>query len=68
MRESEEGIEIMCPIRLDGYINKEWEDHRKPDIINRVVGDFGNWRDAERGVVTAKYREAFGRLLKALTA
>jgi hypothetical protein len=59
-REDREGRNILFPISIDDYLFNEWEHARKPDIVQKVVGDFRGWQNVEQ------YGTALRTLLAAL--
>lgn len=54
--------EVLFPIRLDDYVIRGWEHHRKADVLAKNIGDFRNWRDSN------SYQNALHRLIRDLRA
>ncbi len=59
-REDRENRHILFPIRLDDYLFAKWENHRKADVISKVVGNFCGWEHPQM------YRKSFDQLVKNL--
>ncbi len=49
--------EVLVPIRLDDYIFDEWKHHRKPDVVQKYIGDYRDWKNRD------SYQKEFERLL-----
>lgn len=60
-REDRERRDILFPIRIDDYVFEKWEHERRDDVLNKVVGDFHNWK-----LQPESYVSAFTRLLSSL--
>lgn len=61
-REDREHRHILFPIRLDDYVFKGWEHPRKPDVIEKVIGDFRDWRNPD------SYEASLKKLIEDLKA
>jgi hypothetical protein len=62
VREDREHRSILFPIQIDGFIfSLFFTSPLKSDIMDKIVGDFSDWRHDE-----TKYNAAFGRLVQAL--
>jgi hypothetical protein len=61
-REDREHKNILFPITIDDYVFNEWEHARRDDVLNKVAGNFKDWRDP------SSYQKAFRKLLKGLQA
>ena len=58
--EDKEHTSILFPIRIDNYPFDEWKHARKADVLEKVVGDFRNWKDDH------VYQKALERLISEL--
>lgn len=61
LREGQDG-EVLFPIRLDDYVLTEWDHYRKPDVLQKNIGDFKNWNDPKI------YQRMIERLIRDLKA
>ena len=52
--------EVLFPLRLDDYLFDGWQHYRKPDVIQKRVGDFRSWKHNDA------YQIAFQQLLRDL--
>ena len=59
-REDKEPTSILFPIRIDNYLFDAWNYARKADVLEKVVGDFRNWKDDH------VYQKALERLIREL--
>jgi uncharacterized protein YjbI with pentapeptide repeats len=54
---------VLFPVRLDDYVFKGWNHHRKADVTTKVIGDARGWNTSPES-----YRGLFDRLTSSLKA
>lgn len=62
-KEDKEAKNVLFPISIDDYLFDSWENERKVDVVNKVVGDFAGW---DKNI--AKYNTSLRRLIEGLKA
>ena len=60
-REDQLARNVLFPIRIDDFIFSGWEHPRRPDVIQKIIGDFRNWKRDP-----SQYKSSLAKLIEAL--